>query len=109
VALKKKFERKARYSFLWSTEKHYVDHMKAEYLLDALERGNVAAFTHYVALIQDYVEVYPEAKISKDWQEILELPYTIYNAAIGRNNPPPINNEKQKSTIDSFERAYKKE
>jgi hypothetical protein len=108
--LKERKPRRARYEFVGRTEQSYIDQMKAEYLLASLERGNVRGFNNYIGIIQDYVDCYPDAVISKDWKEILELPYTLFNAAVGRSvkDTPPIDNTVIKSTINSFDRAYKK-
>jgi hypothetical protein len=104
--LRVKKPRRARYEFVGHTEQSYIGLMKAEYLLNALENGNVRAFIHYLGIIQDYVDVYPDAPISDDWKEILKLPYILFNTAIGRSekDAPPINNEKPVSTLKSFER-----
>ncbi len=106
MGIKTRKARRARYEFVGHTEQSYIDQMKAEYLLNALDSGNVRGFIHYVAIIQDYVDVYPDSKISPEWAEILSLPYVLYNAAIGRSGKdvPAINNQKPKSTINSFER-----
>jgi len=77
--LKQKKPRRASYEFLPKKEKNYVDLMKAEYLLKALEDGNGEAFNRYIGIIQDYKDIH--GRISEDWQEILNLPLILFKAA----------------------------
>jgi hypothetical protein len=106
LMIKKPYVRRARYEFIGRQEQNWFGQMKVEHLLNNLEQGNVRGFNNVIGIIQDYVDVYPDAPISEDWQKILKLPYILFNAAIGRSekDAPPINNTIPKSTIKQFER-----